>query len=67
MCTTVLLLTVWASAKISSLLAKVYVGVSTVLIFNADEDRVANVGAKAATEPTRNVEARASFIVNKSR
>ncbi len=57
-------LTVCASAKISSDLAKVYTSVSTALIFNALDERVAKTGEKAAAEPAKKAAATVNFIVN---
>jgi hypothetical protein len=57
-------LTVWASAKISSLLANVYVVSVTVLILSADDLAKEGVVVKAAAEPAmRRAVARENFIV----
>jgi hypothetical protein len=62
---TIITLTSCASLKIASLLANVYVGVSTALILReVDDPRVANVGENAEADPAKNVAAIVSFMVS---
>ena len=56
-------LTSCASAKISSDFVNVYTLVSSAVLILRDDPRVANVGAKAAAEPTKTAEANANFMV----